>query len=219
MNSVYKHIIFDLDGTLSDSREGIFKAYYYVIEKLKLKNPDKDLLMTLIGPPLQKGFADAFGLQGADNENAVKAFREYYGSKGLFENTLYDGIKELLEKLNRAGAYLYVATSKYSVYANQVLRYFAIDGYFTDVSGADYSGYHASKVDLIASILRKNNIRDPIEVVMVGDTSYDIDAAAELEIDSIGVTYGFSTKEEVFSFDPDYVAGSVGELERLLLVE
>ncbi len=219
MNSVYKHIIFDLDGTLSDSREGIFNAYYHVFDRLKIKVPDRDVLMTLIGPPLQKGFEDVFGLRGTDNENAVKVFREYYASKGLFENILYDGIPDLLEKLAGTGAFLYVATSKYHLYANQVLRHFAIDGYFTDVSGADYSGYHASKVDLVAGILRKNNIRDPMEVVMIGDTRYDMDAAAELEIDSIGVTYGFSTLEEIVSFGPDYIAGSVEELEQLLLHE
>jgi phosphoglycolate phosphatase len=219
MNSVYKHIIFDLDGTLSDSREGIFNAYTYAFEKLNIKRPDKELLMTLIGPPLQKGFADAFGLQGADNENAVKVFREYYASKGLFENKLYDGIKELLEELSMAGASLYVATSKYSIYASQVLHYFGIANYFTEISGADYNGYHASKVDLVARILRNNNIHDPMEVVIIGDTHYDIDAAAELGIDSIGVTYGFSSLEEITRFDPDYIADTVEDLQHLLVLE
>jgi phosphoglycolate phosphatase len=219
MNSAYKHIIFDLDGTLSDSREGIFNAYFHVFDKLNIKYPDRDILMTLIGPPLQKSFEVVFGLRGTENENAIKVFREYYASKGLFENILYDGIPELLQKLTGTGALLYVATSKYHLFASQVLRHFAIDAYFTDVSGADYSGFHASKVDLLARILRKNNIRDPMEVVMIGDTRYDVEAAAELEIDSIGVTYGFSTKEEVLSFDPDYIAGSVEELEKLLLQE
>ncbi|MBN1791547.1 MAG: HAD hydrolase-like protein [Bacteroidales bacterium] len=219
MNSVYKHIIFDLDGTLSDSREGIFNAYYHVFDRLNLKYPDRDTLMTLIGPPLQKGFEDVFGLRGSENENAVKVFREYYASKGLFENILYDGIPKLLERLIGAGALLYVATAKYHPFASQVLRHFAIDAYFADVSGADYSGHHASKTELVARILRKNNIMDPMEVVMIGDTRYDMEAAAELEMDSIGVTYGFSTKEEIISFDPDYTAGSVEELEHILLQE
>ena len=219
MNSVYKHIIFDLDGTLSDSREGIFNAYYYTFEKLHLKSPDTDRLMSLIGPPLQKGFADVFGLQGTENETAVKVFREYYSSKGLYENRLYDGIRDLLEKLMQAGAFLYVATSKYSVYANQVLNYFGIASYFTEISGADYSGYHASKVDLVARILRSNNIIDPLEVVIIGDTRYDIDAATELGIDSVGVTYGFSSLAEIISFDPDYIIDSVEDLQKLLLID
>jgi len=218
MKTLFKHIIFDLDGTLSDSREGIFNAYYSTFEKLNIKSPDKELLMTLIGPPLQKGLADVFGLKGADNENAVKLFREYYASKGLFENRLYDGIKELLEKLSLAGASLYVATLKYNLYANQVLKYFGIAQYFTEISGADYSRYHASKVDLIAGLLRRNGIQDPSEVVIIGDTIYDIEAAAELAIDSIGVTYGFSSVAEISSFDPDYIAYDVNDLQRLLLI-
>jgi phosphoglycolate phosphatase len=184
---------------------------------MNIKSPDEDILKTLIGPPIQKGFAEIIGLQGADNEKAVKVFRDYYGTKGLFENTLYDGIRELLEKLNRAGALLYVATSKYDVFARQVLRYFAIDGFFVDVNGADYYGRHASKIELISGTIRKNNMSDPMEIVMVGDTRYDMEAAAELEIDSIGVTYGFSTRDEIISFNPDYIANSVQELEHLLL--
>lgn len=217
MKTCYKHIIFDLDGTLSDSREGIFNAYYYTIEKLHVKAPDKDVLKNLIGPPLQQGFADVFGLQGKENENAVKVFREYYASKGLFENNLYDGIKSLLENLLAEGARLYVATSKYSVYANQVLEYFGIAAYFTEIAGADYSGFHASKIDLIAGILRRNNIRDPLDVVVIGDTRYDIEAAAELGIDSICVTYGFSSPEEITAMDPDYIAENAKDLQRILL--
>jgi phosphoglycolate phosphatase len=217
MNSVYKHIIFDLDGTLSDSREGIFNAYYYTFNKLNIDSPDESTLMNMIGPPLQKGFADVFGMQGADNENAVKVFREYYSSKGLFENKLYDGIKDLLVHLVQAGASLYVATSKYNVYANQVLQYFGIATCFTEIAGADYGGYHASKVDLVAGILRRNNIQDPMEVVIIGDTRYDIDAAAELGIDSIGVTYGFSSYEDIESYEPDYIVENVETLLSLLL--
>ena len=217
MNSAYKHIIFDLDGTLSDSREGIFNAYFYAFEKLNLPRPDSQVLMTLIGPPLQQGFAESFGLHGKENETAVKVFREYYSSKGLYENILYTGMKSLLERLSLAGALLYVATSKYSVYAQKVLQYFDIAGFFTDVSGADYSGYHASKTDLIAGLLRRNNISDPLEVVVIGDTRYDIDAAAELGIDSIGVTYGFTPADDISACNPDYLAASVNDLERILL--
>jgi phosphoglycolate phosphatase len=217
MNSAYKHIIFDLDGTLSDSREGIFNAYYYAFNSLNMTRPDEETLMKLIGPPLQKGFADFFGLQGGENETAVKVFREYYSSNGLYENKLYEGIKELLESLVQAGAALYVATSKYDEYARRVLAFFGIASCFTEIVGADYSGYHAAKTDLVAGILRRNNIHDPMEVVIIGDTRYDIEAAAELEIDSVGVTYGFSSREMIESFDPDYVVEDVKALRKLLL--
>jgi phosphoglycolate phosphatase len=213
----YKHVIFDLDGTLSDSRLGIYNAYCYTFEKLSLSHPGDEALKTLIGPPLQKGFADLFKLQGAENENAVKVFREYYSTKGLFENTLYKGINDLLEQLSREGVMLYVATAKYQVFANQVLDHFGISRYFQDISGADYQGNHAAKVDLVAGILRRNGIQNPDSVVVVGDTRYDVEAAAELGIDSIGVTYGFTTQQEIEACNPDYIASRVSDLYPLLL--
>src|SRR5512133_252324 len=146
MKTSYQHIIFDLDGTLSDSREGIYNSYKQTFQTIGLKDPGIEKLKTLIGPTLQKGFYDVFGLEGKENDKAVEVFREYYASKGLYENTLYDGIKDLLEKLNASGARLYVATSKYIVYARQVLNYFGILDYFQEVAGADYGG-KTSKVD------------------------------------------------------------------------
>jgi phosphoglycolate phosphatase len=218
MGTLYKHIIFDLDGTLSDPREGVYNAYHYAAVKLKLRLPDLNVLSTLIGPPLQKGFSDVFGLQGREIDEAVAAFREYYGERGLFENVLYDGIRELLEELAQTGTPVYVATSKYESYANRVLENFGILHFFTDVAGADYSGHHATKTGLISKLLLRNGIHDPMEVVMVGDTFYDIEAAAELELESVGVTYGFSSYEEIERLNPDYIAETVSELRGLLIV-
>jgi len=216
MRTLYKHIIFDLDGTLSDPREGVYNAYYYTAAKLKLKVPDVEILATLIGPPLQKGFADVFGLQGKEIDAAVAAFREYYGDRGLFENKLYEGIRELLEDLKQTGTPVYVATSKYEMYAHRVLENFGILQYFTDVAGADYNGYHATKTGLVSGLLLRNGIRNPLEVVVVGDTHYDINAAAELELDSVGVSYGFSSYAEIERLNPDYIAQTVNELRNLL---
>jgi phosphoglycolate phosphatase len=218
MKTYYKHIIFDLDGTLSDSREGIINSYQYACEKLGISNPGKEKLMSLIGPPLQKAFEDHFGLKGESIQEAVKVFREYYSSKGLYENTLYDNMKELVRDLAKAGSFLYVATSKYDVFARQVMKYFQIDTFFKDIAGADYEG-NATKIDLITELLRRNGINDPDSVVMVGDTRYDILAAAELEIDSIGVTYGFSTEKQIEDLNPDYIAHQVSELRKFLLFE
>lgn len=215
--TLYKHVIFDLDGTLSDSREGIFKAYYYTAKKLSLPIPADEKLESLIGPPLQKGFSDVFGLSGDLLDQAVKTFREYYGEKGLFENRLYDGIPELLEDLSRSGAKIYVATAKYEIYANRVLRYFNIMPFFMDVAGADYSGSHANKITLVTGLLQRNGINHPADVIIIGDTRYDIDAASELEIESIGVCYGFSTYEEMQDLNPDYIARNVRELSGLLM--
>jgi phosphoglycolate phosphatase len=216
MKTRYKHIIFDLDGTLSDSREGIFKAYYYTAAKLNLSVPADDKLATLIGPTLQKGFSDVFGLSGDKLNEAVQAFREYYGEKGLYENTLYKGIRELLEEIALTGTPVYVATSKYEVYANRVLEHFNILSFFSDIAGADYNGHYANKTALVSSLLLRNGIHDPGEVVVIGDTRYDIEAASDLELDSVGVSYGFSTFEEIEKLNPDYIARDVDELRELL---
>jgi phosphoglycolate phosphatase len=217
MGTHYKHIIFDLDGTLSDPREGVYNAYYYAAAKLNLKMPDVDILATLIGPPLQLGFSEVFRLKGKDIDEAVHAFREYYGDRGLFENKLYAGISELLDELARAGTPVYVATSKYEAYAKRVLENFGIMKYFADVAGADYSGYHATKTGLVSGLLLRNGIRQPWEVVVVGDTHYDIEAASELELDSVGVSYGFSSFEEIERLNPDYIVQTVSELRNLLI--
>jgi phosphoglycolate phosphatase len=216
MKTTYQHIIFDLNGTISDSREGIYNAYDYAIKELDLINPGKDKLKTLIGPPLQKGFAELFGLEGEQIIRAVKVFREYYATKGLFENKVYDGMHNLLEKLFNAGSSLYVATSKYELYANQVLEHFDIKKYFKEIAGADYNGT-VSKVELITGLLMRNAVADPMDVVVIGDTKYDIDAATELAIDSIGVAYGFSTEDELTACNPDYIAYKVSDLQRFLL--
>jgi phosphoglycolate phosphatase len=166
---------------------------------------------------LQKGFEDVFGLKGKEIDGAVDAFREYYGERGLFENKLFEGIRELLEDITSNGTPVYVATSKYEAYAKRVLEFFGILHHFTDVAGADYNGYHASKTGLVSGLLLRNGIRDPLEVVVVGDTSYDIVAAAELELDSVGVSYGFSSYEEIERLNPDYIAQTVKELRGFLI--
>ncbi len=219
MKSRYPHIVFDLDGTLSDSREGIFNAYYHTAANMGLEIPGPEKLHSLIGPPLQKGFMDVFGLSGERLMEAVRCFREYYGVKGLYENRLYDGITELLTQIGQAGANAYVATSKYELYAKRVLEYFDILPLFTDVAGADYNGVQASKVELVLQLMQRNGITDPADVVIIGDTRFDIETAAELEIDSVGVSYGFSSAAEIEKLAPDYIVHDVRELAGVLFEE
>jgi len=219
IKAAYKHVIFDLDGTISDSRQGIYSAYSYTADRLGIQLPEGEEMESLIGPPLQQGFREVFGLSGSDIDRAVTVFREYYGQKGLYENILYEGIEALLEELKRANAKLYVATAKYQLFAERVLNYFKISSYFQEVAGADYDGIHAGKTNLVAGILMRNGITDPSSAVVVGDTRFDITAAAELEIDSVGVSYGFSSMEQIERMNPDYIAVDVAALKQILLVE
>lgn len=217
MNKVFfEHVIFDLDGTLSDSREGIYKAAVHMSEKLEIPPPTEKQLADLIGPPLQQGLEHVFGLKGDRLELGVRLFREYYGERGLLENTLFPGIGELLTKLLKRGARLYVATAKLEPYARKVLENFSILDNFLDIAGADYQGLKAGKEELVLSLMQRNGIHDPDTVVLVGDSRYDVHAAAAVGIDSIGVAYGFSSLEEMESYNPDYLVRSVHELSELL---
>lgn len=215
--AVYEHIVFDLDGTLSDSRKGIFNATVYMAEKMGLQKPDAARFTALIGPPLQEGFRTVYGLSEDRINCAVKAFREYYSERGLFENELYPGIPALLNKLVAAGCHLYVATSKLETYAREIIRHFKIDKFFTDIAGADYNGLKAGKESLILSLFQRNGIYNPDHVVLIGDSKYDIDAANAIGIDSIGVVYGFNSREDMLDYNPDYIAGDVDDLYGLLL--
>jgi len=215
-NVFFEHVIFDLDGTLSDSREGIYNAAAYMSKMLGIPSPTEKQFADLIGPPLQKGLKDVFGLEGDRLDTGVKIFREYYGEKGLLENALFPGIRELLLKLTEKGCKLYVATAKLEPYARKVLVNFGIHDFFRDIAGADYQGLRAGKDELVLSLMQRNGILDPDAVVLIGDSRYDIEAAAAVGIDSIGVAYGFSTFEEMESYDPDYLVHSVDELTGLL---
>lgn len=214
--NLFEHIIFDLDGTLSDSREGIYNAAIYMSRELGLPPPTDHQFANLIGPPLQQGLKDVFHLEGKRIDLGVKSFREYYGERGLYENAIYPGIQSLLQLLLERGKRLYVATAKLEPYARKVLGNFGILDLFSDIAGADYNGLKAGKEELVLSIMQRNGISDPDAVVLIGDSRYDIHAASAVGIDSIGVAYGFSTCEEMASYDPDYLVKSVDELTALL---
>lgn len=213
----YNHIIFDLDGTLSDSRKGIYNATFFMCEKMGIQTPTTGQLTDLIGPPLQEGLRKVFGLDDKYIDIAVKTFREYYSEKGLFENELFPGVVSLLSTLAKEGRQLYIATSKFEIYAWKVLQFFKIQGYFADIAGADYNGLKAGKDSLILTLLQRNGISDPDNIVLIGDSKYDIEAAGSLGIDSIGVAYGFSSFEEMTGYNPDYIVSNIDELHHLLI--
>jgi phosphoglycolate phosphatase len=213
----YDHIIFDLDGTLTDSRKGIFNAARFMIKELSLKLTSDDDLSLLIGPPLQAAIQNLFSVDGEKLNTAVKIFRDYYARKGIYENELYPGIDHLLKDLVESGIHLYLATSKYELFAKQVLHHFAISGFFTDIAGADYQGSRSDKDMLVLTLFQRNGLKDAERIVLVGDSRYDIEAAAFVGIESVGVTYGFSSYTDMQEFNPDYLVQSVDELRRLLI--
>ena len=214
--SQFTHIIFDLDGTLTDNTHGIGKSLQYALKKMQLDGYSDEILKNFIGPPLQQCFKTNFGLNEKQTAMAVDYFREYYGEKGWSDNVPYPGVNELLEELHRTGKQIYVATAKLEKFARMILHKFGLDIYLNDIQGADYSGNH-SKAKLIQQIMDRNRIQPSDHVVMIGDTLFDIEGARETEIAVIAVGYGFGSKEELLARNPDFFAEDIDELYEILI--
>ncbi|HZL10158.1 MAG TPA: HAD hydrolase-like protein [Prolixibacteraceae bacterium] len=215
--SNYSHILFDLDGTLTNPRLGIGNSLKYALRQMHIDGYTDEILEQFVGPPLQDGFKNLFGLNERNTALAVEHFRTYFGEKGLYENIPYAGITELLEELHLSGKHIYIVTSKLEKYAGMIIRHFEFDRYIDDLIGAEHSGKHSGKGQLIAELMERNRIPASHSVVMVGDTHYDMMGAKENEIGSIAVGYGFGTQETLSSCDPDYIVDTVDELAEVLI--
>lgn len=213
----FTHILFDLDGTLTNPRLGIGNSLKYALRQMQIDGYSNEILEHFVGPPLQDGFKNLFGMNERNTDLAVEHFRAYYGEKGLYENEPYQGIGELLEELHLSGKRVYVVTSKLEKYAQKLMRHFEFDRYIDDLQGAEYTGKHSGKGQLIEQLMERNRIQAAASVVMIGDTHYDLIGAKENEISSIAVGYGFGTQESLKGCNPDYLVGSVDELAELLL--
>jgi len=205
-------IFFDLDGTLTDPMIGITNSVQYALRKHGIEVSDTRTLCPFIGPPLRESFRVFYGFDEAGAESAVAAYREYFAEKGIYENTIYDGIPEMLQALRRAGKTLVLATSKPAVYAARILAHFGIAEYFAFVSGSELDGRRDKKADVIRYALEQTGITDLADVVMIGDREHDILGAKEVGVSSIGVLYGYGNAEELHKAGADDIAGSVGEL-------
>ncbi len=212
-----KHVLFDLDGTLTDPKIGITKSVAYALEKFNVSVDSLDDLEKFIGPPLRDSFKDFYGFSEEEANTAVEYYRERFSDKGLYENAIYSGIKELLEKLKSLGKTLIVATSKPTVYAVKILEYFDILEYFEFVAGSEIDGTRSDKAEVIAFALTQNKISELSDVIMIGDRKYDIIGAKKTGIKSIGVLYGYGDLEELNQAKADYIVRDVRELEEILL--
>lgn len=189
-----KAILFDLDGTLTDSGEGIINCFRAGLAHFGLPVPSREELRVVVGPPLNISFRQ-FGIREENLEEAVAVFRGRYNSAGIYENKPYPGIRDLLQELKNRGHKLYVATSKPENMALEVLNRFDLARFFDQICGASLDESRASKDRVIAYLL-KNNAEDR-EMVMVGDTKYDVLGAKAHGIPCIGVGWGYGTEEEM----------------------
>ena len=208
-----KAIFFDLDGTLTDSGEGIMNCATLALEHFGLPVPQRQQMRVFVGPPLDQTFMK-FGVPADKTEEAIRVFRSRYTTVGKFENFPYPGIRQLLDALQARGHRLFVATSKPEGLAKEVLRHFELDSYFEIICGATLDGSRSHKADVITYLLAQ--AKDVSNTVMVGDTAYDVIGAAEHGIGCIGVAWGYGLVEDMEKAGAVAIAKTPEELLDLL---
>ena len=214
----YKIVLFDLDGTLTDPGDGITNSVAYALKKYGIEVENKRDLFKFIGPPLYESFKMFYGFSEEQSREAIKYYREYYSDTGIYECKLYDGIKELLRILKNAGLKIVLATSKPDFFAVRVLEHYDILKYFDFVGGAsEDEKTRGTKEAVLEYIFNEMKIENRENVIMIGDRHYDINGAKEFSIDSIGVLYGFGTKEELENAGATYIANDTKAIEKILL--
>ena len=210
-----EYILFDLDGTLTDPAEGITNSVEYSLKKYGIKVEDKKSLYKFIGPPLFESYMKYYGFSKEKAIQAVEFYREYFRDTGIFENKVYKGIPELLQKLNENGKKVILATSKPEEFAKRILVHFNLDKYFYFVAGATMSETRTKKGEVIAYILESLKIEDTKKAVMVGDREMDINGAHEFGLEAIGVLYGYGNMEELQNAGADAIVKDVAALQDL----
>ncbi len=201
----YDTLLFDLDGTLTDSAEGIISCVQYSAEKMGKKEDDREALKVFIGPPLSHMFHAYFGFEGEEIERAVAYYRERYTPVGIYENKVYDGVEEALKYLKAQGKKLAVATSKPEKFAKRIIEHFRLAPYFDAVYGADFEGIRSDKTEVIRYALRELKASDKKKVLMIGDRKYDVEGAHEADIACMGVLYGYGSRQELSEAGADFI--------------
>ena len=208
-----KAILFDLDGTLTDSGEGIINSAEYALKYFQLPIPDRETMRVFVGPPLRDTFAK-FGVPTDRLNEAVAVYRERYIPIGIYENTPYPGVDVLLSRLCQQGHRLFIATSKPEWMAAEVLNRFGLSSHFEIIAGATMDGSRDTKADVIAYLLKQ--VETVEDAVMVGDTAFDVIGAAAHSIPCIGVRWGYGKVSDMLEAGATAIADSMEELYLLL---
>ena len=210
----WKYILFDLDGTITDSGEGILNCVRYALEAAGRPVPPEEDMWQFIGPPLIDSFQEISGMDYDEALRSVEKYRERYSSTGIFENKLYQGIDTVLGSVKEGGYLMAIATSKPEEYTERILEHFAIAGYFDEVVGSTKDGRRNRKADVIREVFNRMDITEESKpgVIMVGDRKYDILGAKECGIASLGVAWGFGPEHELEEYQADYIVRQVRDL-------
>ncbi|NLT08787.1 MAG: HAD hydrolase-like protein [Ruminococcus sp.] len=211
----YEYLLFDLDGTLTDSAPGIMNCLRHALGIMGYDIPEKP--ERFLGPPLYESFAEYCGMDEEQVLKAVKLFRERYSTKGLFENSVYPDVPGMLDRLKNSGRHLMVATSKVDVYAERILARFGIAEYFEFIGGAELNGTRNEKWEVIEYVLSNTGITDRSSVLMIGDRKNDIIGAHKTGLKCMGILWGYGSGEELSEAGADYIANTPQEAADMLL--
>jgi phosphoglycolate phosphatase len=214
----YQTILFDLDGTLIDSFDGITRSAQYALKEFGITVENREQLRPFIGPPLLDSFQDLYHFPPEKAALAVKKYRERYETIGWQENTLYDGIPELLRALHGAGKTLCIASSKPTVFVKRILHYFELEAYFAHISAADLVGGLQHKSEIVDAVFTRHGA-DRQHAVMIGDRKFDAQGALDNQVDFIGACYGYGSREELAAYPHAYLADSAADIGTFLLGE
>jgi phosphoglycolate phosphatase len=209
------NLLIDLDGTLTDPKPGILNCVRHAMKVLDQPCPPDEDLLWFIGPPLRESFAALLEGSGADAEEAVTIYRERFGTVGLLENEVFEGVAELLAEQSAANKRLFIASTKPHVYIHPILAHFEIAPWFERVYGSELDGTRAVKSDLLRHIFAELDL-DPEDTLMIGDRVYDMDAAKAVGVTSVWVDYGYGDAVERDAAKPDHICASINELGALL---
>ncbi len=212
----YTHLFLDLDGTLSDSAPGIVRSAQYALEAFGIHVDNLDDLLCFVGPPLEESFQEFYHLTPSQADEAVKVYRRRYEKIGVYENALYPGIPQFLDKARQAGKVLMVATSKPQRMADLVLSHFGIADRFAFVGGREDSS-RRTKEEVIRYVMKENGLTRTEDIVMIGDRKHDVLGAKAVGLDSVGVLYGYGGRDEFQAAGATYIVDTLKELEELLL--
>ncbi len=212
-----RFLLFDLDGTLTDPAEGITKSVVHALRHFGIEENNRQRLLSFIGPPLLETFTREYGLTTEQSWEALRVYREYFADIGLYENAVYSGIPEFLRDAQKAGYELIMATSKPEMYACRLMQHFGLAPYFACIAGSDMAENRADKLSVILSALSRAGVTNRRETVMIGDRRFDIEGAKALGMPSVGVLYGYGSREELVTAGADCLAQTVSELRGFFL--
>lgn len=219
MQNTYKHLLFDLDGTLTDPMEGITKSVQYALHQYGIDVADRRELLPFIGPPLQESFQEFYGFSAKQADETCGKYNEYFLEKGMYENKPYDGIGLLLQRLRESGYTLSVATTKPEPLARRILEHFGLARHFLFIGGDTMERTRSAKAQIIRYVMQACGITDSRLAVMIGDRKYDIIGAQANGMDSIGVLYGYGSREELTQAGATQTAEDLTDLGRLLGID